>query len=53
MPPHNSSKLLFDVSISCEEIIGFIEGKTFEDFQKDRMLQLALEREFEIIGKAL
>lgn len=53
MPQHSVRKLLFDVSLSCEEIMGFTEGKTYDDFQKDRMLQLALEREFEIIGEAL
>jgi uncharacterized protein with HEPN domain len=33
--------------------LDFIEGKSFEDFQEDRMLQVAIEREFEIIGEAL
>ena len=31
----------------------FTEGKSYEDFQEDRLLQLAIEREFEIIGEAL
>lgn len=51
--PHKTSKLLLDISLSCGEISDFIEGKSFEDFQEDRMLQLAIEREFEIIGEAL
>lgn len=42
--PHKTRKLL---------ILDFIDGKSFEDFQEDRMLQLAIEREFEIIGEAL
>lgn len=42
-----------DIALSCEAISGFIEGKDFEDFTKNRLLQLALEREFEIIGEAL
>ncbi len=46
-------KLLLDLTLSCEEIISFVEGKSFSDFWKDRILQLALEREFEIIGEAL
>ncbi len=49
----NIRKLLLDLTLSCEEIISFVEGKSFSDFQKDRILQLALEREFEIIGEAL
>ncbi len=51
--PHKKRKLLLDISLSCGEILDFIDGKSFEDFQQDRMLQLAIEREFEIIGEAL
>ena len=51
--PHSSQKLLLDISLACDEIIEFIEGKSFGDFQDNRILQLAIEREFEIIGEAL
>lgn len=51
--PHKTRKLLLDISLSCQEILDFIDGKNFKYFQEDRMLQLALEREFEIIGEAL
>lgn len=51
--PHRTRKLLLDITLSCEEISRFIEGKKFNDFSSDRLLQLALEREFEIIGEAL
>lgn len=51
--PHKTRKLPLDISLSCQEILVFIDGKSFEDFQDDRMLQLAIEREFEIIGEAL
>ena len=51
--PRSIRKLLLDVTLSCEEIIEFTSGKTFEEFKEDRMLQLAIEREFEIIGEAL
>jgi uncharacterized protein with HEPN domain len=50
---HKTQKLLLDISLACNEITGFIAGKSFEDFQEDRMLQLAIEREFEIVGEAL
>jgi len=50
---HKTRKLLLDISLSCRELSDFIEGKSFEDFQNNRMLQLAIEREFEIIGEAL
>jgi uncharacterized protein with HEPN domain len=51
--PHSIRKLLLDITLASEEIGEFVEGKAFTDFQKDRILQLALEREFEIIGEAL
>ncbi|MDZ7771421.1 MAG: HepT-like ribonuclease domain-containing protein [Balneolaceae bacterium] len=51
--PHSARKLLLDISISCREIIEFTEKKSLEDLREDRLLQLALEREFEIIGEAL
>ena len=51
--PHSTRKLLLDVSLACQEIMEFTEEKSYEDFQVDRLLQLAIEREFEIIGEAL
>lgn len=51
--PHSIDKLLLDIRIACEEVTGFCSGKSFEAFLEDRLLQLALEREFEIIGEAL
>lgn len=51
--PHSTRKLLLDVSLSCREINEFTKGKTYDDFLEDRLLQLAIEREFEIIGEAL
>lgn len=51
--PHSVEKLLIDIRIACQELSGFVDGKTFESFLCDRLLQLALEREFEIIGEAL
>jgi len=50
--PHSVRKLLLDIAIACREIQGFSAGKSYDDFQADRLLQLALEREFEIIGEA-
>jgi uncharacterized protein with HEPN domain len=50
--PHNVRKLLLDVVISGEEIISFHQGVSFEAYLQDRKLQLAIERQFEIIGDA-
>ena len=46
-------KLLLDIRKATEEIEDFTAGKSFSDFQKDRGLQLIIERELEIIGEAL
>ena len=50
---HSVHKLLLDLKLACEEIGGFCENTGFEEFLENRMLQLAMEREFEIIGEAL
>ena len=51
--PHKIEKLLLDLRLSCEEIIEFTRGKSFREYLDNRILQLAIEREFEIIGEAL
>ena len=50
---HRVDKFLLDIRISCEEIIEFCASKGLQSLRSNRMLQLALEREFEIIGEAL
>jgi uncharacterized protein with HEPN domain len=51
--PHRVRKLLLDLSLACAETIQFCAGKDLANFQSDRVLQLAVERQFEIIGEAL
>lgn len=51
--PHRIEKLLSDLSLACSEIGSFTAGKSLDDYLADRLLQLGLEREFEIIGEAL
>ncbi|TVP77637.1 MAG: DUF86 domain-containing protein [Puniceicoccaceae bacterium] len=51
--PHKVEKLLVDLRLACSEIADFIQGKSLDSYLKDRLLQLALEREFEIVGEAL
>jgi len=46
-------KLLFDVVESGRSIQVWCAGRTFVDYQTDRQLRRAIEREFEIIGEAL
>jgi uncharacterized protein with HEPN domain len=52
MPPR-VEKLLVDIRLACEETQEFCRGKQFDDFLADRLLQLAVERQFEIIGEAI
>jgi uncharacterized protein with HEPN domain len=52
----NSSikKYLFDIKESIDSIESFISSKPgFSNYQKDKMLRRAVEREFEIIGEAM
>ena len=53
MSPRELPKLLFDVEKACELILSFVEGKSFDDFVDNKLLQSAVERQSEIIGEAL
>ena len=53
MKPPEVRKYLFDVAEACDLIAEFVSGKTFSDYQQDRMLRSAIERQFEIVGEAL
>ena len=48
-----SKKLLFDVASSGRSILDWCSGRTYADFENDRQLRRAVEREFEVIGEAL
>jgi uncharacterized protein with HEPN domain len=48
-----AKKYLYDVQQAAELIVQFTSGKTFEDYQREPMLRLAVERAFGIIGEAL
>jgi uncharacterized protein with HEPN domain len=48
-----AKKLLEDIRLACEEILNFTEGKTFQDYQKERLLRSGVERQFEIVGEAM
>ncbi len=49
--PHSARKLLLDISLSCQEIMKFTEGKDYEDFREDRMMQLAIEGDLKLLEK--
>jgi uncharacterized protein with HEPN domain len=49
----DAPKLLFDVLSAVETIEHFITGKSIDDYQSDKMLRSAVERQFLVIGEAL
>lgn len=51
--PRDIRKTCFDILQAIEELEVFISDKNFADYQNNRMLKMAVEREFEIIGEAL
>lgn len=50
---NQARKLLFDVAESGRSIRDWCQHRTFAEYQADRQLRRAVEREFEIIGEAL
>lgn len=48
-----ANKLLFDVLESGRAILSWSSDRTFADYEADRQLRRAVEREFEVIGEAL
>ena len=51
--PRDLRKTCFDILQAVKEIEEFTNGKTLADYQTNRMLKLAVERDYEIIGEAL
>jgi len=49
----NLRAYLWDIERAAHNIQSFSAGKGLGDYQNDRMLRAAVEREFEIIGEAL
>ena len=47
MPPEDRDvAYLWDLIQTGRELLAFVEDKTFEDYCRDRMLQMATERGF-------
>ena len=49
----HTKKLLVDVLESGRSVRGWCRHRTFAEYEADRQLRRAVEREFEIIGEAL
>ena len=50
---HDIRKLCFDILRAIEDIKTFTEGMEYEQYQQNRLVRLAVERDYEIIGEAL
>ena len=48
-----AKKYLFDILSSCDEIVSFVHGYSFDDYLDSPLLRRAVERDLEIIGEAL
>lgn len=48
-----AKKYLYDMQQAVERLTQFTAHKRLEDYKQDSMLRAAVERQFEIIGKAL
>lgn len=45
-------KLLLDVLSAARAALGFVAGKTIDDYTSDDLLRSGVERKFEIVGEA-
>ena len=50
---NRSKKLLFDVLSAARSIAVWCHGRSYGEYEDDRQLRRAVEREFEVIGEAL
>lgn len=44
---------LWDIVDSCQAILEFVQGRDLPDYEQDRMLRRAVERELSIVGEAV
>lgn len=44
---------LHDALRACRAILDFVQGRTFEEYERSLLLRSAVERQFEIVGEAL
>ena len=52
LPDEKNAALLWDMLVHAREVLGFVAGKTYEDYRENRLLRLAVERLVQIIGEA-
>ena len=52
LPDKKDAALLWDMLNAATEIAQFVEGVTYNDFQSNKMLRYAVERQVLVIGEA-
>ncbi len=53
MPPDKDDRAyLWDMLTAAKAVVGFVQGRTLDDYVADLMLRSAVERQIEIIGEA-
>jgi uncharacterized protein with HEPN domain len=50
---HDPKAYLFDIKRACEEIEGFVQEMSFEEYSGNSMVKAAVERKFVVIGEAM
>ena len=51
--PRNARTYLYDIQSACQVLREFTSNKTLEDYNTDKHLRSAVQRQFEIIGEAI
>ncbi len=51
--PRDPRTYLWDARQAAERVLGFVVGRTWDDYATDDLLRSAVERQFEIVGEAL
>ena len=53
MPRRSREAYLWDIADSCKAILEFTKDSSISDFEENRMLRRAVERELSVVGEAV
>jgi uncharacterized protein with HEPN domain len=53
MPRRSREAYLWDIADSCKATLEYVRGSDLSDYEHNRMLRRAVERELSIIGEAV
>ena len=53
MPRRSREAYLWDIADSCRAILEFAKDSNLQDFEENRMLRRAVERELSVVGEAV